>query len=138
MDFRRLSDLFIRSEPAFRINQVRREERVDQRRLSQTSLTCASQNNTSRQKTFDIQHSQLRRRLGGIRTNDDDVELETPFQELMLNLTRDGLETNVRVGADFIRLCLSHFYGGRVNEVREGNEWTWDGQQMATAADNTA
>ena len=44
MDFRRLSDLFIRSEPAFRINQVRREERVDQRRLSQTSLTCANQN----------------------------------------------------------------------------------------------
>jgi len=47
MDFRCLSDFFIRGEPAFRINQVRREERVDQRRLSQTGLTCASQNGPS-------------------------------------------------------------------------------------------
>jgi len=75
-----LSDLFIRGESTFRINQVRREERVDQRRLSQTGLT-----------------------------NDDDIELETSFQELMLNLTRDGLETNVRVGADFFGLSLGHF-----------------------------
>jgi len=47
MDFRCLPDLFIRGEPAFRINQVRREERVDQRRLPQTGLTCASQNGPS-------------------------------------------------------------------------------------------
>jgi hypothetical protein len=43
MDFRCLSDLLVRGEPAFRINQVRREERVDQRRLSQTGLTYATQ-----------------------------------------------------------------------------------------------
>ena len=42
MNFRCLSDLFVRSEPTFRINQVRREERVDQCRFSQTSLTCAT------------------------------------------------------------------------------------------------
>jgi len=78
--FRCLSDIFIRSESTFRVNQVRREERVDQRRLSQTGLT-----------------------------NDDDIELETSFQELVLNLTRDGLETNVRVGADFVGLRLGHF-----------------------------
>ena len=53
MDFRRLSDLFVRSESAFRINQVRREERVDQRRLPQTGLTCA----TRRQKPSDIYRS---------------------------------------------------------------------------------
>ena len=34
-----LPNILIRSEPAFRINQVRREERINQRRLSQTSLT---------------------------------------------------------------------------------------------------
>jgi len=80
MDFRCLPDLLVRSEPAFRIDQVRREERVDQRRLSQTSLT-----------------------------NYDDIELETPFQELVFNLTRDGLETNVRVGANLVSLYLGHF-----------------------------
>ena len=53
MNFRRLPDLFVRSEPAFRINQVRREERVDQRRLPQTGLTCA----TRRQKPSDIYRS---------------------------------------------------------------------------------
>jgi len=88
VNFRRLPDLLIRSEPAFRINQVRREERVNQRRLSQTSLT-----------------------------DDDNIELETSFQELMLNLTRDCLETNVGVGTNLIMLCLRHFlrWKGRRN-----------------------
>jgi len=34
VDFRCLPDLLVRSEPALRIHQVRREEGVDQRRLS--------------------------------------------------------------------------------------------------------
>jgi len=80
MDFCCLPDLLVRSEPAFRINQVRREERVDQRRLPQTGLA-----------------------------NDNDIELETSFQELMLNLTRDGLKTDVGVGTDIFGLSLGHF-----------------------------
>ena len=56
MNFRRLPDVLIRSEPAFRINQVRREERVNQRRLSQTSLTCATRQR-ERQKPPNAEHS---------------------------------------------------------------------------------
>lgn len=80
MDFRCLANFVVRSEPPLRVNQVRREKRVDQGRLSQTSLT-----------------------------NDDDIKLETSFQELMLNLTRDGFETDIGVGANIVRLCLGHF-----------------------------
>ena len=34
------------------------------------------------------------------RTDDDHVELETTLQELVLNLLRDGVETDVGVGAN--------------------------------------
>jgi hypothetical protein len=108
MNFRRLPDLLIRSEAAFRINQVRREERVNQRRLSQTSLTCATKRR-ERQKPPDVYGSWFQRHLGGAHTNDNNVELETSFQELVLNLTRDGLETNVGVGTNLFRLSLGHF-----------------------------
>jgi len=90
MDFRRLPDLLICSEPAFRIDQVRREERINQRRLPQTSLT-----------------------------NDNDIELETSFQELVFNLTRDCLETDVGVGTNIFGLCLGHFSQRRGDEIRE-------------------
>ena len=39
---------------------------------------------------------------GPTHTADDDVELETALQELVLNLLRDGVETDVRVGADLL------------------------------------
>lgn len=35
----RLSDWLISLQPSLRVNQVRREDSVDQRRLSQTGLT---------------------------------------------------------------------------------------------------
>ena len=35
-----------------------------------------------------------------VRTNDDDVELEAALQELVLNLLRDGVETDVGVRTD--------------------------------------
>ena len=47
--------------------------------------------------------------LGGRRTDDDDVKLKTSFQQLMLNLTRDGLETDVGVGTNVLRMYLGHF-----------------------------
>lgn len=105
MDFRCLPDLFVRGEPAFRIDQVGREERVDQRRFSQTSLTCETKQH-SRQKPREVQHSRLWQCSEGIHTNDNDIELETSFQELVLNLTRDRLETNVGVGANLFSLYL--------------------------------
>ena len=43
-----------------------------------------------------------------MRTNDDDVELETALQELVLNLLGDGVKTNVGVGTDL----LSSGHGG--------------------------
>ena len=36
----RLPDGLIRIEPALRVNEVRREDSVDERRLSKTGLTC--------------------------------------------------------------------------------------------------
>jgi len=74
MDFRCLSDLFIRSEPAFRINQVRREERVDQRRLPQTGLTCTSQSGPS-----------VRNRLTYSAASFSDVQEDYPPTTMTLN-----------------------------------------------------
>ena len=39
---------------------------------------------------------------GPTHTADDDVELETALQELVLNLLRDSVETNIGVGTDLI------------------------------------
>jgi len=80
VDFRCLPDILIRVEPAFGVNQVRREKRINQRRLSQTGLT-----------------------------DDNDIELETSLQELVFNLTRDCLETDVGVGTNLVGLYLGHF-----------------------------
>ena len=56
-----------------------------------------------------------------IRTNDDDVELETALQELVLNLLGDGVETDVGVGTDL-------FGGGRHDDSRRnGNRRTEGG-----------
>lgn len=42
------------------------------------------------------------------RTDDDDVELETALQELVLDLLRDGIKTNVRGRAHFFNVCGGH------------------------------
>jgi len=44
----------------------------------------------------------------------------------MLNLTRDGLETNVRVGANIFWVSLSHFLTVKRSTKYKRNEWTWD------------
>ena len=54
-------------------------------------------------------------------TDNDNVELETALQELMLNLLRDGIKTNVRGRADFLDISCGHFvYGMGWDE--------WDGE----------
>ena len=45
---------------------------------------------------------------GPTHTADDDVELETALQELVLNLLRDGVETDIRCRTDFLNVCGSH------------------------------
>lgn len=42
------------------------------------------------------------------RTNDDDIELKTTFQELVLNLLGDGVETDVGGSADFLDCNSGH------------------------------
>ena len=45
------------------------------------------------------------------RTNDNNVELEPALQELVLNLLSDGVETNIRLCADFF--SYGGHYGSR-------------------------
>ena len=59
-----------------------------------------------------------------VRTNDDDVELETALQELVLNLLGDGVEADVRVGTNL----LSSGHGG--SERGEDGEDENDGEEM--------
>lgn len=76
LDFGGLSDWFINSKSAFAINEVCGENGVDQRRFSETCLTC-----TTCQTPF---LTQL-----GRNTNTNDVELETSFEQLPFNLVCD-------------------------------------------------
>jgi len=69
---RGLLDGLVRLKTAFRVDQVGGKDRVYQSRLSETGLT-----------------------------NNHDVELEAPLQELVLNLTSDRVETDIGGSLDF-------------------------------------
>ena len=71
---------------------MRGKDGVYQRRLSQTCLTCV----------FDASEGGEGKRSEEPRTDDDDVELETTFQEFMLNLLSDGVETDIGICSDFL------------------------------------
>ena len=78
---------------------------------------------------------------GPTHTADDDVELETALQELVLNLLRDGVETDVRVGADL--LSGGHGVGRttgagaaeRGGTRATGRGWRWTTTQSAVNAE---
>lgn len=77
---------------------MRRENGVYERRLSKTSLA-----------------------------NDNDVELETSLQQLVLNLLRDGVETDIRVGANLLDGRESYSCGGHFEDW-----WLGWGRKRAT------
>lgn len=81
----------LRLETSFRINQVTRENRINQRRFPQSRLPypCALSSALVRSSI-----AQKRRGKGIKRTDDDYVELEAPLEEFVLNLMRDGIESN--------------------------------------------
>lgn len=91
LDLCRLSDRLVSFQTALGVNQVRRENSVDERRLSETRLPYIL-NHYVDNPTF----------LRTLRpTNDDDIELEATLQELVLDLLGDGVKTDVGSSADF-------------------------------------
>lgn len=69
----RLTHRLIMLQPAFRVNEVRREDSIDQGALAETSLS-----------------------------DDHDVELKASFEQLVLNLAGDGVETDVGSSSYFL------------------------------------
>lgn len=62
------------------------------------------------------------RQMGAVRLTDtDDIELEAALQQLLLDLGRDAVETDMALGSDGARGHGGHF-GGRVgrSEVKDG------------------
>ena len=88
LNLRRLPDRLVRLKPTLRVDQVRRKDGVDERRLSETGLAwhCISGCKGSRSCT----------KL----TNADDIELEPPLDRLLLDLLGDAVETDVALGED--------------------------------------
>jgi hypothetical protein len=72
-------------QPALRVNEVRREDSVDQSALSEASLS-----------------------------NNHDVELKASLEQLMLNLAGDGVETDVGRRPDFLNCGGGHGLSQRV------------------------
>jgi hypothetical protein len=110
LNFCRLPYGLIRREPPLGVNQVGREDGVNEGGLSESSLACTGVPQDRRTKkvgrkiyvtfvsTFILSSVATVRR-----TNNDDIELETTLQELVLNLLRDRVETDVGLCTDFLR-----------------------------------
>lgn len=88
LNLRRLPDRLVRLKPSLRVDQVRREDGVDERRLAQSRLA-----------------------------DDHDIKLESALEQLVLDLLRDGVETDIRRRTD-----LLYFNGGHCYELNEGGE----------------
>jgi hypothetical protein len=76
LDFSCLPDCLLRVEPALGLNQMGRENGVNQSRFSQSS-----------------------------RADDYNVELETPLEQLVLDLLGNGVESNIGISPDFFSHC---------------------------------
>ena len=97
---------------------MRRKNRVYHRGFSETSLTCKWRSIEQSYSSFTPQKTREKRM---IRTDDDDIKLETTLQELVLNLLGDGIETNIRSRTDFFNVD-----GGHYDECfEEKRRWTW-------------
>jgi hypothetical protein len=101
VDFGRRPRCLVGLDAAFRVDEVRCKERVDERRLAEAGLACEAGNAK--------QVGQLPRRCEGrlaagarrasgegelqdrdTRTDDDHIELKAALQELVLDLLRDS------------------------------------------------
>lgn len=106
------ANMLVRCETALGIDQVGSKDRVDQSRLSETSLTLIVQElKLAKGSTFPGGH---RVQSSAARTNANDVELESTLQELPLNLRGDAVETDMALREDS-GLSLGHdgsFVGG--------------------------
>lgn len=112
-----LPDRLVCSEPSLRIHQVRRKNSVDERRLSQTRLTCklCQRRLLTSGIIFPRVVEKIPARKAKIRTNDNYIELEPSLQQLVLNLLCDRVKTDIGVGTDFFCCGGGHFSrGGRV------------------------
>jgi hypothetical protein len=115
-----LSDRVLRLQSTLGVNQVRRENSVDERRLSETSLPYI----------FRLSRHGSTRSTALRRTNDDDIELETTLQELVLDLLRDRVETDVGSSTNFLFCSGGHFNEssferrGKVEEEAKGAKFS--------------
>lgn len=90
LNFGRLANRFVVFKTTLRVDEVRSEDGVDERALPKSCLS-----------------------------NDDDVELETPLEELVLNLAGDGVESNVRRRPNFLyRWSSCHFSANASRSAR--------------------
>lgn len=123
------ADHLLRVVPALALDQVRGEDGVDQGRLAQTGLACATERSIPSSANvfivgydYALRESAAQRKTlldawagGGIRldharctrrgcheelTNADDVELEAALQQLALDLGRDAVETDMALWVD--------------------------------------
>lgn len=79
LNFSRLADGFVVFQTALRIDKMGSEDGIDESAFSEPSLA-----------------------------NHNDVELETPLEQLVLNLAGDGVETDIGRGTDFFDSSSSH------------------------------
>lgn len=78
----------IRSHATLGIDEVRRKDGIDECRLAQSRLTCLL-SIIGRQSC-----------ASGLRTDTDDIELESALQQLLFNLRCDAVETDVAARID--------------------------------------
>jgi hypothetical protein len=92
LDFRGLPHRFIRPEPPLRLDQVRSKNGVHERGFPKSRLPC--QKNLALKHTEDTEGRKsifFKTRL----TDDNNIELETPLEQLVLDLLCDRVETDV-------------------------------------------
>ena len=96
-NFGSLTDGFITFEPPLGINKVRRKDGIDESGFSEASLTYLKRISLGLAVA-----EEEKKKL----TDNDDIKLETALKQFVLNLAGNGVETDVRSGADF----FCHFF----------------------------
>ena len=108
MDLGGLADGFVGFETTFGVDQVRGEDGVDEGAFAESGLAWSCQH------LFPDVKEDIERR-----TDANDVELKPALEQLLLNLRRDAVETDVVFGEDRLRLLGVHS-GRHVAVVRIG------------------